>query len=238
MPDRIASQSPEARLGVGVAMGTVLAGAVGFALIAPSSNEEPQVKGPIAQAQVEKAHRSVAIGEKPEGYAVPIRKVEPSEAIRLALEQVGVKEGPDRQTKYHDWFVSTPNAKMTAKRDGGFSVDAYNGAEWCNMFVSWVGAQLGVKDMGWDAYTVQHAKWFAKKGRWGHKAKPGAVVFFDWQNGSGGGIYGIDHVGLVVEDNGDGTITTVEGNTNNAVEKRVRPKSLVAGYGYPDYDAD
>ncbi|GAA4143721.1 hypothetical protein GCM10022416_33900 [Actinomadura keratinilytica] len=238
MPDRTASHSLEARLGVGVAVGTVLAGAVGFALIGPSAEGQPQDKGTVAQVQVEKAHKAVSIGDKPEGYAVPIRKVEPSEAIRLALEQVGVKEGPGRQTKYHDWFVSTPNAKMTAERDGGFSVDDYNGAEWCNMFVSWVGAQLGVKDMGWDAYTVQHARWFAKKGRWGHKAKPGAVVFFDWQNGPDGGISGIDHVGLVVKDNGDGTITTVEGNTNDAVEKRVRSKSLVAGYGYPDYDAD
>ncbi|MFC7728443.1 hypothetical protein [Actinomadura keratinilytica] len=79
---------------MGVAVGTVLAGAVGFALIGPSAEGQPQDKGTVAQVQVEKAHKAVSIGDKPEGYAVPIRKVEPSEAIRLALEQVGVKEGP------------------------------------------------------------------------------------------------------------------------------------------------
>lgn len=237
MPDRLASQTAEAHVGVGVAMATVLAGAVGFALAAPSGESAAaQTTQRNAQAQVERAPS--AIGQQPPGYAMPIRKVEPSEAVQLALEQVGVREGPDRETKYHRWFVSTPNARLTAKRDGGFSVDDYNGAEWCNMFISWLGAQLGVKDMGWDAYTVQHARWFAKTGRWGHKAKPGAVVFFDWGESARGSISDIDHVGLVVKDNGDGTITTVEGNIDNAVGKRVRSKSLVVGYGYPDYDAE
>ena len=40
------------------------------------------------------------------------------------------------------------------------------------------------------------------------------------------------------KDNGDGTITTIEGNTGNGkVEERVRPTSQVAGYGYPEYAA-
>jgi cell wall-associated NlpC family hydrolase len=89
--------------------------------------------------------------------------------------------------------------------------------------------------MGWDAYTVQHASWFKKTDRWGKKAKPGAVVFFDWKNGSKGSIGGIDHVGLVVKDNGDGTVKTIEGNSNNEVQKKTRDKSQIVGYGYPDY---
>jgi hypothetical protein len=37
---------------------------------------------------------------------------------------------------------------------------------------------------------------------------------------------------------GDGTITTVEGNTGNGkVEQRIRPTSQVVGYGYPQYSA-
>jgi hypothetical protein len=155
----------------------------------------------------------------------------PQQVINLARKQVGISEGKGGQTKFHDWYVGTDNAKLTAKRDGG-NVSAYNGAQWCNMFVSWVGAQTGVKGMGWDAYTVQHAKWFKKTDRWGHKPKPGAVVFFAW---NGGGIESINHVGLVVKDNGDGTIRTIEGNTGNAVKEKTRQASQVAGYGYPDY---
>src|SRR5690606_340837 len=103
------------------------------------------------------------------------------------------------------------------------------------MFVSWLGAQTGVKNMGWDAYTVQHASWFKKTHRWGKEAKKGSVVFFDWDRGSS--IGAIDHVGIVVKDNGDGTITTIEGNTDDKVQKKVRDKGLVVGYGYPDYKA-
>ena len=152
--------------------------------------------------------------------------------IRTTFEKL--REGKGGATKYHKWYVSTPHAAKTAERDGGV-VAAYNGAQWCNMFVSWVGAQVGAKDMGWDAYTVQHASWFKKTGRWGTTAKPGAVVFFDWQGGRSGGIGGIEHVGLVVKDNGDGTIDTIEGNTDNAVKRKVRQTSQVVGYGYPDY---
>ncbi|MFB4313198.1 CHAP domain-containing protein [Actinomadura sp. 21ATH] len=153
------------------------------------------------------------------------------DVIALAKKQVGITEGKGGQTKFHDWYVGTDNAKLTAARDGG-NVSSYNGASWCNMFVSWVGAQTGVKNMGWDAYTVEHAKWFKKTGRWGQEAKPGSVVFFSW---NGGGINSIEHVGLVVKDNGDGTVDTVEGNTGNAVKEKTRQKSQIVGYGYPDY---
>ena len=36
------------------------------------------------------------------------------------------------------------------------------------MFVSWVGEQAGIRpQMGWDAYTVTHAKWFKDNHHWG-----------------------------------------------------------------------
>nr|BFE77839.1 hypothetical protein GCM10020093_004400 [Planobispora longispora] len=123
----------------------------------------------------------------------------------------------------------------TIARDGG-NVRAYANAPWCDMFVSWVGEQAGIRPtVGWDAYTVTHAEWFRNNGHWGAQAEPGAVVFFDWKGGDS--LYGIDHVGFVKKDNGDGTITTIEGNTGNGnVEQRVRPKSQVVGYGYPVYN--
>ncbi|MGP4029166.1 CHAP domain-containing protein [Actinomadura sp. 3N407] len=228
---------------VSVAVSAVLAGAVGLAVFNPLTGdavaETPAQAAAAASAEkgtVSSESEAVSASDYVEaGYKVPPRAVEASEVLELAEEQVGIREGQDGQTKFHEWYVSTPHAKATAQRDGGFSVDAYNGAQWCNMFVSWLGAQTGVKNMGWDAYTVQHASWFEDTDRWGKKAKPGSVVFFDWDRGSS--ISAIDHVGIVVKDNGDGTISTIEGNTNNAVQKKVRDKSLVVGYGYPDYAA-
>ncbi len=130
-----------------------------------------QAAAAAEQGTASKASTGMTVAEAKEaGYKVPPRAVEASEVIKLAEKQVGISEGKGGQTKFHDWYVSTPHAKATAQRDGGFSVKAYNGAQWCDMFVSWLGAQTGVKNMGWDAYTVQHASWFKDTDRWGKTA--------------------------------------------------------------------
>jgi CHAP domain len=154
-----------------------------------------------------------------------------TDALKLALSQVGTTENATGGSKFNQWFMTTPYAKQGAAQYGG-SVRDYANASWCDMFVSWVGERLGVQGMGADAFTPGHAKWFISQGRWGNVPKPGAVVFFSW---NGGGVDGIDHVGLVVKDNHDGTIQTVEGNTDDAVKIRTRSASTVVGYGYPDY---
>jgi hypothetical protein len=87
--------------------------------------------------------------------------------------------------------------------------------------------------MGSDAWTVAHAQWFKDHGRWGHKPKRGAVVFFSWSGGST--IDDIDHVGLVVKKLSGGRIKTIEGNVGDAVTKQVRSTGSVVGYGYPNY---
>jgi CHAP domain-containing protein len=156
-----------------------------------------------------------------------------ADALKLATAQVGVTENAaGGGTKFQKWFVSSPWAERGVKRDGG-QVSDYANANWCDMFVSWVGAQLGVKGMGADAFTRTHAQWFKDQGRWGDTPKPGAVVFFSWSGDKS--IDSIDHVGMVMKDNGNGTIQTIEGNTDNAVKIRTRDTSSVVGYGYPEY---
>jgi hypothetical protein len=156
-----------------------------------------------------------------------------SDALKLAISQVGVTEDSSGGgTKFQKWFVSSPWAERGVKRDGG-SVGDYADANWCDMFVSWIGDQLGVKGMGDDAFTPTHAQWFKDQGRWGSVPTPGAVVFFSWSGSDS--IDSIDHVGMVIKDNHDGTIQTVEGNTDNSVKIRTRDTSSVVGYGYPEY---
>ncbi|OLT11207.1 hypothetical protein BJF79_04470 [Actinomadura sp. CNU-125] len=226
----------------------MLAGAVGLSVFQPIGDAgaaTTQASGTHAAKAAAVSHNSesatgamTAAEAKAAGWKVAPHDVEASEVIDLAKEQVGIEEeGAGDMTKFHDWYVSTPHAEATAARDGGFSVDAYKGAQWCDMFVSWLGSQTGVKNMGWDAYTVQHASWFKDNGQWGDEAKPGAVVFYDWGAGSDGSIGDIDHVGIVDKDNGDGTISTIEGNVDNSVQEKTRDKSEVVGYGYPDYAA-
>ncbi|WP_431903314.1 CHAP domain-containing protein [Nonomuraea sp. bgisy101] len=164
-------------------------------------------------------------------------KAMPSAAAVLAeaKKQIGIKENAaGGGTKFQNWYVNSQRARETVARDGG-SVTAYANAAWCAMFVSWVGEQTGARpQVGWDAYTVAHAKWFKANKRWGQTPKPGAVVFFSWSGSKS--LDDINHVGFVEKGNGDGTISTIEGNTGNGVvEQRVRPTSQVVGYGYPTY---
>ncbi|GGQ09552.1 CHAP domain-containing protein [Streptosporangium pseudovulgare] len=201
---------------------------VGGAATTVPALADSHVSGPQAESVTEKTSA--------ETQAQSLPKVSAERVLDIAAKQIGISENAaGGGTKFQDWYVSSQRAKETVARDGG-RIQDYANAPWCAMFVSWVGEQAGARPtMGWDAYTVSYAKWFADNGRWGQTPKPGAVVFFDW--GGSHDIDAIDHVGLVKKDNGDGTITTIEGNTGNGkVEERVRPVSQVDGYGYPSYN--
>ncbi|TDD80623.1 CHAP domain-containing protein [Actinomadura darangshiensis] len=173
--------------------------------------------------------------EPKEGSGKPPEKSRPTaaEAIKLARSQVGVEEDDGGETKFQKWYMGTSRAHETLARDGG-DLDGYSDANWCDMFVSWIGDQIGFGDqIGSDAWTVAHARWFKENDRWGTDPKPGAIVFYAWDGGKS--MSDIRHVGMVVEKVDDGTIETIEGNTGNAVEKKERSTDDVVGYGYPDY---
>ncbi|MEV4308546.1 MULTISPECIES: CHAP domain-containing protein [unclassified Nonomuraea] len=197
--------------------------------------------GATAAVSAATAHRTdaqaAAQQSAAQGSAQGRVNVTAAQVLATARAQVGTSEDANGGgTKFQKWYADSQRAAETVARDGGSRQDYLNAA-WCSMFVSWVGEQTGARpQVGWDAYTVTHAKWFAANDRWGTEARPGAVVFFSWSGSKS--LNDIQHVGFVVKDNGDGTISTIEGNTGNGkVEERVRPTSQVVGYGYPSYAA-
>ena len=115
--------------------------------------------------------------------------------IATARGELGVIEGPkDNETKY-----------------GAFT--KANFLPWCGSFVNWCANEVGLKIPSCVS-TVAGASAFMKKGQW-EKAEeavplPGDIVFFDFPND---GVDRISHVGIVVKDNTDGTVTCIEGNT-------------------------
>jgi hypothetical protein len=172
-------------------------------------------------------------GETGEAQQARRKKPTADDAIKIAKKQVGIAENGAGQTKFQDWYMSTERARETVERDGG-SIKAYDDAQWCSMFISWIGEQIGFSDqIGNDAWTIAHARWFQDHDRWGTEPRPGAVVFFSWSGGES--VDSIRHVGMVIEDLGGGRIRTVEGNTSNAVKIRERSTDQVVGYGYPAY---
>ncbi len=104
---------------------------------------------------------------------------------------------------------------------------------WCDMFLSYCAYFTGNADaVGKFAWTVSHAGWFAGNNQWDQTPSVGALVFFDW--GGSKLISKIDHVGIVEAVNDDGSITTIEGNTEDTCARRIRRANIV-GYGHPAY---
>lgn len=116
--------------------------------------------------------------------------------IAVAKGELGVVEGPkENETKY-----------------GAFT--KANFQPWCGSFVNWCANQVGLKIPN-CVYTPGGASAFIKKKQWELASDsatplPGDIVFFDFPND---GVDRISHIGIVVKDNGDGTVTCIEGNT-------------------------
>lgn len=85
---------------------------------------------------------------------------------------------------------------------------------WCGAFVNWCGKKAGVEIPN-TVFTPAGAEAFKKAKSWfeGEESKPqpGDIVYFDFP---GDNVNRISHVGIVVKDNNDGTVTCVEGNTS------------------------
>jgi len=121
--------------------------------------------------------------------------------IEVALAEVGYIEGPkDNETKY-----------------GKFTKADFQ--PWCGSFVNWCANEAGVKIPN-TVYTPGGAAAFKKAGSWLDAdiadPDPGDIAYFDFPSD---GVDRISHVGIVVEDNGDGTVWCVEGNTTGDGKK-------------------
>ena len=109
------------------------------------------------------------------------------------------------------------------------------GAEaWCADFVSYVTQQSGGRMN--DPYCPSIVNELKANGTWKGESnpQPGDLVLFDWD-----GDRVADHIGIVESVNADGTIGTIEGNTENpqtgqeGVWRRTRSLSTVLGFGAP-----
>jgi hypothetical protein len=182
------------------------------------------------------------------GKALPIPPVagnKPGTAARfveIARSQIGVIEGPkDNETDY---------GKLT-----GHDFQA-----WCGSFMMWC-AKNNEMTIPNVVATIAGAEAFKKAGKWTDASKatpkPGDLIFFHFA-AEAKPTDQIQHVGVVVKDNGDGTIVTVEGNTSpdskpagsqangGEVAMNVRGYkpgnkrnkwAVVVGFGRPDYKA-
>ncbi len=167
--------------------------------------------------------------------------------LEVAKSQIGYKE-------------TTGYPKNDGKDSKYGAYFGMNGYHWCGMFVGWccnqAGMILSTKDFNATNGNICNAiscvcgvSVAKKKGVWVSngdskaqrksstvKPDPGDIVFFNWKYGQKA-----DHVGIVVEDLGNGSVRTYEGNTEGGkagganqkgagVYEKIRLKELIIGY--------
>lgn len=114
-----------------------------------------------------------------------------------------------------------------------------NGQPWCATFMVAIARRCGGKVGNESAYTPSLFESMAHPGA----PAPGDLAFFDFPDS----VHRIQHVGLVIAASGS-SVTCIEGNTSagaggsqsngGGVYERTRPRSLVAGFGRPNYTSE
>ena len=154
--------------------------------------------------------------------------------IAQAKAWLGCKESDGSHKKIIDTYN---NHKPLAR---GYKVK-YTDA-WCATFVSACAIKCGYTDIiPTECGCDEMIKLFKKLNSWvendSYIPKPGDIIFYDWQdNGIGDNVGAADHVGIV-ENVINNVIVVIEGNKNNAVERREIQINgrYIRGFGVPKY---
>lgn len=160
-----------------------------------------------------------------------------SKFVALFQSWVGLKESDGSHKKiidiYNSQAVLPRGYKLTYKDP------------WCAGTVSAASVHLGYTDIiPTECSCTKMIELFKKLGSWvesdAYIPKAGDIIFYDWDDsGKGENTKQPDHVGVVEKVSGS-TITVIEGNKNNAVERRTIAVNgkYIRGYGVPKYDAE
>lgn len=131
--------------------------------------------------------------------------------LDLARQDIGYGETPVNKTKYGEWY-------------------GWNGVSWCVQAVQYWYAKAGHPLPFKTASSSALANYYKanEPDKVVKDPKPNDIVYLNVGQG---------HTGIVEKDNGDGTITTIEGNTSpgtkgsqdngGGVYRRIRSKNLI-----------
>lgn len=152
------------------------------------------------------------VGKSATSVSSPVTK---NDMVRVAEKQLGY-EGGQKIWKWAGYDRRVP---------------------WCNLFITWCANELGYYQSGRiPLYQAPKdtAKWFKSKGLFknpNYIPQPGDLIFF--------ALYGETtpyHIGLV-EKYENGTVYTIEGNSDDVVKRRsyAHDNYRIYGYATPDY---
>ena len=145
--------------------------------------------------------------------------------LDICAAQVGVTENPpgSNNVKYNTAYY-------------GYPVSG-SGYAWCAAAIWWCMREAGCADLYYGgkktAYVPTLYQWAKDNGQFVQDPQPGDWVLFDWDKS---GLP--DHIGTVETVNAT-TITTLEGNVNDAYKRLIRQRdSKIMGYIRPRWPAD
>ena len=161
-----------------------------------------------------------------------------NDVIKIMQMWVGYSEANGK----HKYIVDVYNnyCSKQGKYPRGYKVP-YNVA-WCDVTVSAAFILAGAVDLigGIECGVEEHIAIFKSKGIWIEDGKitpkPGYIITYNWDQWSQPNDGYADHIGIV-EDVRDGKIIVIEGNYNNAVNRRSIPIGwgYIRGYAAPKY---
>ena len=174
---------------------------------APSAQNATQFATMLNQAGVPSPVAGVASGAGTPG----------AKMVALAQAEVGVKEQPPGSND------SPRIAEFRTSTEG-----APGPGPWCSYFTSWLaksaGVPLGNNGQGFgrvdDVYAWAQSAGKANPAASGQPPKPGDLIIWD------------EHMGIVESVKPDGTMTTIEGNSSDAVSRRSYGKDGGGAIGY------
>lgn len=160
-----------------------------------------------------------------------------SRVIKQALKWEGKSEADGSFRVIIDWYNTQrplPRRYVVKYED-----------EWCATFISAISVKLKCTDIIPTECSCQRMiEKFKAINCWEEDENRvpniGDIIFYDWQdNGKGDDQGWADHVGIVIEVNGN-KITVIEGNYKNKVSRRIIEVNgkYIRGYGIPKYEKE
>ena len=158
-----------------------------------------------------------------------------SKLIDWHKAQIGTKETGKNINKYADDMAKNYPDFLNGNKQGYDWCAVYQMDGFCNVYG--MGNALKMLNLGKKnsaAGCTQLRNNFKAHNSYFSTGKVGDLIFFDWDRSGDA-----DHVGFVLEVNGD-AIVTVEGNSSDMVKSNTYKigDNRIAGYGRPNYDTD
>jgi hypothetical protein len=191
-----------------------------------------------ANAQVQKSEEQTLISKIPHGISPERRAV-----LESAIKDLGADEIPDG-SNWGDEIIHLVEGYNDYWQIGS----SYGHMAWCAMACSsWIGIGLGLgtrsSEMDWASHPFkaffggasQTEEWGKKGGKWVEETQeaPAAAIFSMARGGSNSDpaqTAKAGHVGMVICDNGNGYVTTIEGNVSNGCRSYTRKKADLHGF--------